>query len=320
MVTEENWTSALMPPPRQFRGFQEVLDRTHFHWDLKNETEGGYQAEVRRRLVDDFVFTHIIADPMKGFRTAGDIGRGGEDYFCLLYFEEGECGLRQGRNESFIRKDMIAIWDSARPAMFDAATRLQQVSMLIPHRTATTIVPGIEDMCGTSVDGSVGLGALLLSHLKKLHLTIDSIDPGDRPAVLRATVELVAAAFRPQLETGSGSSFRRALLGRVQDYILANLHDPELSPARIAADFRFSPRYLHRLFDEFDFTVGDWIRRRRLIASKAALASRANGGFSITEIAMRHGFADASHFSHAFRQEYGMTPRDCRRAAQESAR
>src|SRR3954470_22061375 len=35
MVMEENWTSALMPPPRQFRGFQEVLDRTHFHWDLK---------------------------------------------------------------------------------------------------------------------------------------------------------------------------------------------------------------------------------------------------------------------------------------------
>ena len=27
--------------------FQEVLDRTHFHWDLKNETEGSYRAEVR---------------------------------------------------------------------------------------------------------------------------------------------------------------------------------------------------------------------------------------------------------------------------------
>ena len=36
-----------MPPPRQFRGFQEVLDRTHFHWDLKSAVDGGYQAAAQ---------------------------------------------------------------------------------------------------------------------------------------------------------------------------------------------------------------------------------------------------------------------------------
>ena len=318
-INEESWSSSAIPPPRQLPGFQEVLDRTHFHWDLKGQGEDGYLAKVRRRAVDDFIFTRIVADPIKGFRTASDIRKGAEDYFCLLFFEGGQCGLSQGRNESWLKKDHIAIWDSARPAMFEAPETIFQVSILIPHRTATTIVPGIEDMCGKSVDGATGLGAILLSHLKQVHAMIDTIAPGDRPAVLRATVELVAAAFRPALADTSGSTFRRALVNRVQEHILANLGDPELTPAGIAAAFKFSPRYLHRLFEEFDFTVGDWIRRRRLHAAKVELASRTSDGITVTEVAMRYGFSDASHFSHAFKEEFSISPRDFRQRAREAA-
>jgi transcriptional regulator GlxA family with amidase domain len=32
----------------------------------------------------------------------------------------------------------------------------------------------------------------------------------------------------------------------------------------------------------------------------------------VTSIALRWGFVDASHFSHCFRDAYGMPPRDCR--------
>ena len=68
-----------------------------------------------------------------------------------------------------------------------------------------------------------------------------------------------------------------------------------------------------RLFEEFDVTVGTWIRKRRLAASCTDLADKKLTSLSITEIAMRHGFADASHFSHAFKDEYGMSPREYRR-------
>jgi len=319
MVTsEERWSSASMPPRRQLAGFQEVLDRTHFHWGLKRDGTGGYQAKVRRRAFDDFMFTQIVADPVAGFRTADDVKRGIDDYFCLLYFEEGHCLLRQGRNESIVTRNSIAIWDSSRPAMFDCDTTLRQLSILIPRDTAKLMVPGIEDMCGLSVDGGRGLGAILLSHLRQVHQMIDTIEATDRPAVLRASVELIAAAFRPDGRHEPSTSFRRALLGRVQDYILDNLGDPSLSPASVAAAFRFSPRYLHRLFEDSEVTVGGWIRKRRLMAARSDLASPHRASLSVTEIAMRHGFADASHFSHAFREEYGAAPRDFRRAALET--
>lgn len=318
LLTEEQWTSAHLPPPRQLPGFQEVFDRTHFHWGLSKGNGERYEAQVRRRAIDDFVFTDIVCDPVTGYRTMDDVKRGTEDYFCLLHFEDGNCLLRQGRNESVVRRDTIAVWDSTRPAMFQNSEQLHQLSIMIPHHMAKTIVPGIEDMCGLTVDGSAGLGAILLSHLRQIHRTVETVDPRDRTAVLRATVELVAAAFRPDVEQLGGTNFRRALLGRVQDHIVAHLGDPGLSAASIAAAFRFSPRYLHRLFEEFDVTVGTWIRERRLLAARSDLSSRSMASYSITEIAMRHGFADASHFSHAFRDAFGLSPRTFRRAAAES--
>lgn len=319
LLTEEKWTSAHLPPPRQLPGFQEVFDRTHFHWGLSEGGDERYEAQVRRRTIDDFVFTDIICDPVTGYRTMEEVKRGTEDYFCLLYFEEGECLLRQGRNESIVRRDTIAVWDSTRPAMFRNTEQLHQLSIMIPNRMAKTIVPGIEDMCGLTVDGSAGLGAILLSHLRQVHRTVETVDPRDRAAVLRATVELVAAAFRPDTEQLRGTNFRRVLLGRVQDYIVAHLCDPGLSAASIAAAFRFSPRYLHRLFEEFDVTVGTWIRERRLQAARGDLSSRAMAPYSITEIAMRRGFADASHFSHAFRDAFGLSPRAFRRSMAEAS-
>lgn len=314
---EERWSSASMPPRRQLAGFQEVLDRTHFHWGLTRGDSGAYHAKVQRRIYDRFVFTHIVADPVAGFRTSDDVKRGIEDYFCLLYFEEGNCLLRQGRNESHIRRNSIALWDSSRPAMFDCDAQLRQLSILIPRETGKMMVPGIEDMCGLSVDGERGLGAILLSHLRQVHQMIDTIAASDRPAVLRASIELIAAAFRPDDQHQGATSFRRSLLGRVQDHIVANLGDPALSPASIAATFRFSARYLHRLFEDSELTVGGWIRKRRLMAAKADLSNPHRASLSVTEIAMRHGFADASHFSHAFREEYGIAPRDFRRNVQD---
>ena len=311
-IEAESWSTEGLPNGQQFRTFQSVFERTHFHWDLKGDCSGGYSASIKRRSFGDFVFTHIEADPLAGKRTADDIKQCDEAYFCLLYLERGTSMLEQGANESTLSVGSIALWDSTRPAFFDARESLHQMSLLIPHDIATLALPGIEDLCGMEVRGDMGMGALLMSHLRQLHANIGTIEPRDRPAILRATVELTAAAFKPEREAMRGSAFRRALLSRVQEYIVANLGDPELGPQTVAAAFRFSPRYLHRLFAEFDMTVSEWIRRRRLMRARIDLESEGMDALSITQIAMKNGFSDSSHFSRTFRNEFGISPRGWR--------
>lgn len=312
-MQKETWSSGALPRSRQFAGFQSALCRAHAQWDLKADAASGYFAEVKRNQVDDFQLTRVYCDPVKGERSK-DVIKRSDGFFCVLFLDYGRTYLRQGSNEAVVASQQVALWDSTRPAMFESSEPVCQVSLLLPHHIGTAMVSGIEDMCGTSINASAGLGQMLYSHLRQLNDNIDHVPEHDRPAVLRATVELIGAAFRPDLDL-QGSGFRRALIRRVQDYILANLHDPELSPARIAGEFRFSVRYLHRLFEETDHTAGGWIRKRRLLAAQAALRSSSNAGISVTEIAMRCGFADQSHFSHAFKQEFGVSPRDYRLSA-----
>lgn len=315
----EQWSTQQRYCASHFSDFQKVFERTHFHWDLKNQGRDDFHAGVKRRVYDDFVMTQIIADPLMGTRTAADVKKSDDHYFCLLYLEGGRSLLSQGVNETTVEAGSIALWDSTRPAFFNATQRLHQCSLLIPHALATTCLPGIEDLCGLQVSSSSGMGALLLSHLKKLHASIDEIDAQDRPAILRATVELATAAFRPTQENLSGTAFKRALLMRVQEFIIANLGEPDLGPQKIAAAFRFSPRYLHRLFSEFDITVSDWIKRRRLQRSLHELRDDRFNSQSITQIALKNGFNDSSSFSRAFKAEFHVSPRDARRAPGRNA-
>ena len=56
-------------------------------------------------------------------------------------------------------------------------------------------------------------------------------------------------------------------------------------------------------------TVGGWIRERRLEWARGALVSPSFARHSIGAVAFAAGFTDITHFSHAFRRRYGISPR-----------
>jgi len=72
-------------------------------------------------------------------------------------------------------------------------------------------------------------------------------------------------------------------------------------------------RDLEQRFDRhFGASPQQVYRRLRLNAARRMLA---DGGLSISEVALRVGYSDASAFSRAFRAEFGKTPRDIARNA-----
>lgn len=101
---------------------------------------------------------------------------------------------------------------------------------------------------------------------------------------------------------------------RIRDYVLRRLPDAQLGPARIAAEFGISTRYLHRLFESEDTSVGSFIRRERLKKAATELADPALRHLDVKTIANRSGFAGADQFARAFKSRYGLSPRDYRRA------
>ncbi|MFH9353616.1 helix-turn-helix domain-containing protein [Kitasatospora sp. NPDC017646] len=120
-----------------------------------------------------------------------------------------------------------------------------------------------------------------------------------------------AIAFDEEREREPATA-REHLVSRVHAYVDDHLGDPDLGPESVASTLRISVRYLHRLFQGEELTVTRLIQQRRLEACARALERHGRFGPTLAEVARRHGFSNAGHFSRAFRAAYGVTPSEWR--------
>lgn len=71
-------------------------------------------------------------------------------------------------------------------------------------------------------------------------------------------------------------------------------------------------RHFYRLFAETHTTSAAWIRQRRLERCRHDLLSPSSRHRGVLDIAAHSVFFDASAFCRAFRQAYGVSPRQMR--------
>ena len=102
-----------------------------------------------------------------------------------------------------------------------------------------------------------------------------------------------------------------ARLHRVTDYIHAHL-DEDLSLSKMAELAKLSPYHFGRLFKQSTgLTPHQYVLGERIWMAKGLLA---DGRFSITEISRQLGFSSRTHFTTAFRERVGTTPKEYRLA------
>jgi AraC-like DNA-binding protein len=173
-----------------------------------------------------------------------------------------------------------------------------------------------EHLVHVPVSGSSGAGSLASRVIRQIwQSSDDAVGPGVAPRFANVVLELIASAY---VGVGSAqvdrSSLTSALRLRIRDYIDQSLSDPDLSPSVVAQALKISSRHVHRLFAQQGDTVSRYILLRRLEKCRAALANPLLAGLSLTQISGEYGFRSLPHFSRLFRDQYGMAPRDYRRA------
>ncbi len=103
-------------------------------------------------------------------------------------------------------------------------------------------------------------------------------------------------------------------LNRVLKHIRANIDRP-MTLDELAGIACFSPFHFHRIFTAYTGeTVGGYIHRIRLDNAAFELC---NGDRSITDIALVAGYDTPAAFSRAFREQYGKTTSDFKRAGEK---
>ncbi len=229
---------------------------------------------------------------------------------------DGRSEIRQAARTALLMPGEWGIYDTTRPYEVDVDDDAHFLVMQVPGKQSEAWQPFMQNAVARSFSARHGCGRMAMDLLRvalseHAHLS-DSAARDAANAVMQMMGLDISERAGGRVEQDQ-ADLRQAQLRRVQQYLVENLHDPDLSPATAAVALRVSRRYLYNLFAQAATTPADFILSARLERSRQMLGDAAQTARQIGDIAFRHGFSDAARFSHAFRNRYGVSPSEYRR-------
>ncbi|MCG5480370.1 helix-turn-helix transcriptional regulator [Sinorhizobium alkalisoli] len=172
---------------------------------------------------------------------------------------------------------------------------------------------GILEVANNSVlSGS--LADLLLNYINGIEASLGVLRAEELPRIVQTmrdmVVSCVAASVTP---SPAGAETNKGMMERAHRYIHLHLNSAELTPDAICRAVGISRTRLYQLFEQSGGVL-NYIRKRRLQHAYAALSDPTDSR-SIAEIAEAAGFDVAANFTRAFSHEFGLSPREIRKAA-----
>jgi AraC-like DNA-binding protein len=319
-------TTASVPADRRLAFWREVVCQTIAGGEARPlASRRSYHGRIVSRpvLLQDFRhfdLLHVVADPQRVNRTRELIDMQAEEAWLLMIQEHGTCGILQGEQRSTLAPGDIGFLDTSRPYEVIFPKAFHQTILKVPASLFKDMIPLRRDVAGMALAGGDPLTAIARTNLLMLERLAHTIRPILLPAAAERAIDHLGLAMRARLDDGPirrdrGTSARH--FARASLYIIDHLRDANLSAERVANATGISPGYLHEVFRKTTGgTIGDYIRAQRLQRCRRDLADRSLRHQSITFIAHRWGFAEASSLSRAFRAAYHTTPRRYRQAKQ----
>lgn len=118
-----------------------------------------------------------------------------------------------------------------------------------------------------------------------------------------------ALASTSLAEAAEPADLAEARRRRVRHFCRKHLSSPNLSVDVVARGTGLSRAAIHRLFHDQAHTLMQWVQLERLDVCRRALADASMQPTTLTDLALANGWKSSAHFSAAFRQRYGQSPR-----------
>ena len=210
------------------------------------------------------------------------------------------CGRTRKSAELTLETDFTALF-------VDVPPQLLNPSLLSPLPAQTVLVPGDR-----------GVGRVFSGMLTSVADAIETLELDEiRPIEIALPEFLLTSLFAEAAEgpLGGAASVRAAILHKILQTIEVKLAEPDLSLAEVAREHALPVRYVQKLLGGTGQSFSAYVRDRRLDHARADLASPLYAQMSITDICLRWGFNDIAYFSRSFRERFGVSPREHRKAA-----
>jgi len=268
------------------------------------------------RIVTDMVgavaLSEVRSTPQVVTRGRRHLTGADEDDILLSLQLTGSSVIVQDGRMARLRPGDFAAYDSSRPYTLAFDGPFRQLVVQAPREAWTRRLGRAHRLTARAVPGESPEGRLAGNLLRGAAGAAERLDAASAGRVGESLLDLLAAALVPLAGPGGGGPAGEALwttLYRARTFIEEHLDDPQLTVTTVASALGFTPRYLTRLFALEGESPARYIWRRRLERCRDDLLSPSLARRPVSAIAYRWGFNSPAHFSRAFRDRYGLSPR-----------
>jgi AraC family transcriptional activator of tynA and feaB len=303
------WSTDAIRERERFSYWREALCQAVFNLTIEAAPQQ-FSARITARSSGVLRFATSESTGYQVVRNRRDIDTAPSDHYSVFVQLRGRSVINQCDQSLAFHPNDIAISDGRFPFHADLPGDGRRAFAVIPREMVDRRAPWLRRQPLHKLAAEQPFADLARRHLLELTAPDSTLSEGATGLLTENLCNLLALA------SASGVASNRLQPELQMEAMLAycrqNLHDPELTPQRVADRFGISVRTLHLRFARIGETFGRWVLDHRLEACRTALRDENQRGLNISDIAYRWGFNDLSHFNKVFRARFGQTPREWR--------
>jgi AraC family transcriptional activator of tynA and feaB len=246
-------------------------------------------------------------------RRRNDIRRATKDYFLFSLPLEQTTIIKQREEVAVLRPGDMAAYSSTEPYELSMTTGFRQIVLQIPKAPLLIRMPNAELLLGKRIDGSRGIGNLIGQSIIRFSEFMPNANERLSDQIGDILTDFIAAALASISDSSiEFSSSAQLVLLRAKSVIRLNFRNSQFDRSALAKSVGVSVRRLNEVFAKQETSVSEAIRETRLQMAAEELRDRRKAGLSVSDIALRNGFDNFSHFSAIFRRRFRLSPREWR--------
>ena len=314
----------LRTPPRRFDSpgpWHDGVCEYFVPLELKASAGGPFVNTAASDTLGSLHVTELVTSAQRVCRTRTLASRAEKTVYKATVQLSGRSTIMQEGRSAVLHPGDWGLYDTARPYEVAVEQDAHFLVLQISPAQMTVWEPYLHRSVARAFSSRHGSARIAMDTLRLALSENPSLSAAATRDIAGSILQMIGLNLCEQVGGAAMSGLdevRRAQFRSICQHIDDNLHDPALSVAGIAAQFRISRRYLYKLFESQGLTPADYIQGARLERCRDLLAD-AGMTRQIGELAYQHGFSDSAAFSHAFRRRFGVSPTEWRRQKGKTA-
>lgn len=297
---------------------REVICREYTHVDISSPPHGELSQELIIYPWGNLQLSTIQSSEISLRRSHSEPHLNSQDAYFAVLLLSGAGLLEQHGREAFLQPGDISLYDATRPHRVHCFGELSKMIYLsIPRAVLRDRVAGIDRCTALLIPGNKGIGFVAANFLHSSATHADQLQDHEFSTLSDHALDLLTLAIT-SVRPGNINLSRSRLgsLNSIKTVVEQNLRNAELDASLISRYAGLSTRYINALFEEEATSLMRYVWTRRLENCGKDLLNPVFVDHRISDIAFRWGFNDAAHFSRAFKQQFGCSPREFRNSIQ----